>query len=551
MRRLPPRAPREGSAYLLTLGTLAVIFILGFSFIRSMLDEYFQSHYHGDSVAAYYLAEAGVERAIFEFKAIFEKPLLLEDGTVHADLLRILDFTRAQDYTLELTEKLGAGSYHVRCEFVRMNRTPFHGYLFEKGLPTELEPYFKDTKNYNNPARLAGWQAELKITSTGEAKGRRRTLVVTKDVKVMDLTPPASEYSLFIWGSGTDFLRGGTFLLEHGLAHLVEIAQGFLDDYNRLAPYLAKGDIRDLVNIVRDFVVKTKFSKPKEKKMEEIFKAYQHAGRVRVNGTLHVWLPFFEVDDVINYFVSNNYYEKPEVGYPGCDNRLHDRFMSWATKFEGDVRKHYFELVPYVIQNQKPTAKVEQYTRWSTFPNFTRQYPDEKMPDRLESIEKNAEKYSCQTVNGNLTLFGTQAEPRPLDGIVYVKGNCTIGGFFTGRGMVVAEGDVHFSSDVRLADKEALLTIVSTGGRGILPKGASRDLQAALALRESVQGGDRLRILGNLTVKSLNRQRGELGDPIMARSVRLRYDKRIRQIRGDNFWVSISKRDTSRVEVGE
>ncbi len=545
------RIRRSGSAYLLTMGTVAVIFILGFSFIENMIQERFGSLVHFKSVAAYYLAEAGIERAVFEFKTRFEKPLLLEDGSVNTDLLRILDFTRAQDYALDFTDRLGPGSYHVRCEFVRMCRTPFHGYLYEKGLPPDLETYFKDTKNYNNPAKLAGWQAELRITSTGECEGRRRTIVVTKDVKVMDLTPPASEYTLFIWGSGVDFMRGGTFILDHGLAHLVEIAQGFLDDFNRLTPYLAKGDIVDLVNIVRDFVVKTKFSKPKEKKMEEIFKAYQHAGRVRVNGTLHVWLPFFEVDDVINYFVSNNYYEKPEVGYPGCHNRLHDRFMSWATKFEGDVRKHYFELVPYVIQNQKPTAKVEQYTRWSTFPNYTRQYPDDKMPDRLETIEKEAERYACHVVQGPATFTGTREEPRALDGIMYVKGNVTLGGWYSGRGMIVAEGDVHFARDVRLADKTALLSIVSTGGKGVVPKGATRDIEAGLCLRDSIEGGERLRVLGNLVVKSLNRQRGELGDPLMAKSVQIRYDKRIRQIRGDNFWVSISKRDTSRVEVGE
>jgi hypothetical protein len=305
----------------------------------------------------------------------------------------------------------------------------------------------------------------------------------------------------------------------------------------------------DLIRIVKDFVTKTKFTKPREKQMDEIFKAYKVAGRVRVNGTLHVWLPFFDVDDIISYFVRNVYYEKPAVGYPGCNNRLHDRFMSWATKFEGDVRKHYYELAPYVIEHQKPVAKVEQYTRWSTFPNFVKEHPNQRMPDKLRKLET-YEKYATNIINGSIVMIGTKESPVLLDGLTLIKGNLTIGGYFVGKGMLVATGNVFIRSNIKHGSPSTLLSIVSLKGKGILAKESSVVINAALCLRDSLVGGMSMKVIGNYVVRQLNRQKGELGDLLMPPYCRIKYDKKIRQIRGDNFWISISKRDISRIENG-
>lgn len=557
---MPSKRTAPGSSYILVLGTISVIFIIGFSFLFSFLSEFSQAFHQGKSQAAYYLAEAGIEKAVYELKNIFRAPLVNEKNEVNENLLKILDFHTAQDFQMNLSDELSTkdGSrYSARVEFFNLKQTPFGSNLREKEVPPKLEQYKKETSSYANPKKLGGWQGKLKITSVGTVRmvtssgtlrDVSRSIVVIRDIKVADLTPPAPEYTLFISGEKTEYIKEGEFILEHGLSNLIMIAQGFLDDFQRLLPYL-KGSMNDMISIVRDFVIKTKFTKPQEKKMEDIFKAYKVAGRVRTNGVVHIYLPFFEVDDIINYFVSNNYYERPEVGYPFCNNRLHDRFMSWATKFEGDIKKHYYELVPYVIQNQKPTPKVEQYTRWSTFPNYLKQYPNEVEPENLKNILQNAEIYASEVVPRSLTVLGTRQRPYMLDGITVVKGDLKISGHMEGRGIIMATENISVSGNIELVNDKSLLTLVSQNGRITIPKSAKLRIQASVFARDSILGGEDVTVLGNFLVQNLNRQEGEDGKVLMPKKFKVKYDNRIRNIMGDNFWVSISKRDIKRYEI--
>jgi len=549
----------SASSYILVMGTISVIFILGFSFLFSFLSEYYQTYHQGKSQAAYYLAEAGVERAIFELKNIFRAPLVNEKYEVNDNLLKILDYHSVQEFQLSFSDAEFSkdSKYFVKIEFFNLKETPFGSFLREKDVPPKLEQYKKETVSFANPKKLGGWQGKLKITSVGtvrmttsngELKDVSRTLIVIRDIKVMDLTPIAPEYTLFINGDKTEFIKEGDFILEHGLSNLIVIAQGFIDDFQRLSPYL-KGSMNDMIAIVRDFVTKTKFTKPQEKKMEDIFKAYKVAGRVRTNGVIHIYLPFFDVDDIVNYFVSNNYYERPEVGYPFCNNRLHDRFMSWATKFEGDIKKHYYELVPYVIQNQKPTPKVEQYTRWSTFPNYTKQYPNETDPENLKPLLQNAEQYATEVIPQNYTIFGDRNKPYKLDGITLIKGDLKIAGIFEGRGTLVVTGNISVIGDIKLPDDRTLLTLVSQNGKIIVQPKAKITIQAAVYSKDSIFGGDEVTVYGNYIVTNLNRQEGEDGKVLMPKKFKIKYDNRIRNIMGDNFWVSISKRDIKRYEA--
>ncbi len=550
----------SASSYVLVMGAISVIFILGFSFLFSFLSEYSQTYHQGKSQAAYYLAEAGVERAIYELKNIFRTPLVNEKKEVNENLLKILDYHSAQDFQLSFADSEFASDskYYVKIEFFDLKETPFGSLLREKEVPPKLEQYKKDTVSFANPKKLGGWQGKLKITAAGtvrmlstngELKDISRTLVVIRDIKVMDLTPIATEYTLFISGEKTEYIKEGEFILEHGLSNLIVIAQGFVDDFQRLLPYL-KGSMKEMIDIVRDFVTKTKFTKPQEKKMEDIFKAYKVAGRVRTNGVVHIYLPFFDVDDIINYFVSNNYYERPEVGYPFCNNRLHDRFMSWATKFEGDIKKHYYELVPYVIQNQKPTPKVEQYTRWSTFPNYLKQYPNETDPENLKSLLQNAELYATEIIPHSHFIFGEKNNPYKLDGITLIKGDLKIAGLLEGRGILIVTDNIHVQGDIKLIDDKTLLTIVSQNGKIIIPQRAKINIQASVYAKDSIFGGEEVNVIGNYTVTNLNRQEGEDGKLLMPRKFKIKYDNRIRNIMGDNFWVSISKRDIKRYEIG-
>lgn len=550
---------RKGSSYVVVMGTISVIFILGFSFLFSFLAEFSQTYHQGKSQAAYYLAEAGVERAIYELKNIFRTPLVNSKNEVNEPLLKILDFHTAHDFQLNYSDNEFSkdSKYSAKVEFFSLKETPLGSNLREKEVPPKLEQYKKETSSYANPKKLGGWQGKLKITSIGTVRmltsagtmmDITRTLVVVRDIKVMDLTPPAPEYTLFIWGDKTEYIKEGEFILEHGLSNLITIAQGFLDDFYRLLPYL-KGSMENMIAIVRDFVTKTKFTKPQEKKMEDIFKAYKVAGRVRTNGVVHIYLPFFDVDDIINYFVSNNYYERPEVGYPFCNNRLHDRFMSWATKFEGDIKKHYYELVPYVIQQQKPTPKVEQYTRWSTFPNYLKQYPNENDPENLKNLLDNGELYASEIIPHSANFYGTKEKPIKLDGITLVNGDVKISGYVEGRGIIIASENMHIAGNIEQPDEKSLLTLICKNGKIIVPKTAIIKIHAAVYAKESILGGENVLVFGNYTVTNLNRQESEDGKVLMPRRFKIKYDNRIRNILGDNFWVSISKRDIKRYEA--
>ncbi len=97
-------ADNSASSYVLVMGAISVIFILGFSFLFSFLSEYSQTYHQGKSQAAYYLAEAGVERAIYELKNIFRAPLVNEKKEVNENLLKILDYHSAQDFQLSFAD---------------------------------------------------------------------------------------------------------------------------------------------------------------------------------------------------------------------------------------------------------------------------------------------------------------------------------------------------------------------------------------------------------------------------------------------------------------
>ena len=224
--------------------------------------------------------------------------------------------------------------------------------------------------------------------------------------------------------------------------------------------------------------------------------------------------------------------------------------MSWATKFEGDIKKHYYELVPYVIQNQKPTPKVEQYTRWSTFPSYLKQYPNETDPENLNQLLQNAELYATEVIPRSHSAFGEKKMPYKLDGITLIKGDLKIAGIFEGRGTIIVTDNIHVLGDIKLIDDKTLLTLISQNGKIIVAPKAKVNIQASIYSKDSIFGGEEVNVLGNYTVTNLNRQEGEDGKVLMPRKFKIKYDNRIRNIMGDNFWVSISKRDIKRYETG-
>jgi hypothetical protein len=130
----------------------------------------------------------------------------------------------------------------------------------------------------------------------------------------------------------------------------------------------------DVLKDLQDFVSKSNNINLQNRINQVIMKMNPWA-KIRTNGELQVYLPFFEVDDIINYFVDNRFAEMPEVGYVNCNNRLHDRFMGKYTRYEGMVQKYYFELRPYISSGQQKRERHKQYTLFSTRRRYPQQNP--------------------------------------------------------------------------------------------------------------------------------------------------------------------------------
>ncbi|MFC1746542.1 hypothetical protein ACFL35_21295 [Candidatus Riflebacteria bacterium] len=265
-------------------------------------------------------------------------------------------------------------------------------------------------------------------------------------------------------------------------------------------------------------------------------------GRVRTNGKLHIYLPFFLADDIINYFDDNSIFthQRPEIGYLYCYNLLHDPYLSRYTYYEGKFIKYFQKLKPYILGvTNKPYPSFEPYTITTRF-DFVNRHSDRLLPSNYERIVKSAEQYADEIYTKNLSLYGSYKEPLQMDGIHFVKGNLEIGGFITGKVMFVVEGDVKITSDIRRSGKGDLIVIIALKKKIHLSRGKMR-IEACLYSRNSIRGGKLVGIYGNLVVDRLNRQNGANGELIMPRRVRITYDPDIKSGVAGNISMGLSR----------
>jgi hypothetical protein len=298
----------------------------------------------------------------------------------------------------------------------------------------------------------------------------------------------------------------------------------------------------DVLKDLQDFVSKSNNINLQNRINQVIMKMNPWA-KIRTNGELQVYLPFFEVDDIINYFVDNRFAEMPEVGYVNCNNRLHDRFMGKYTRYEGMVQKYYFELRPYISSGQQKRERHKQYTLFSTRRRYPQQNPSELMPEYLEMINKNIMQYSNIIIPKNSFLSGSLMHPLSVQGLMSCEQGIRIGGHYKGQGIIYSQkGDIYITSSVIAATKDSLLTIMAPNGRIILPSDGDIVIDASCCSKESILRGRRVVVNGNLVVENLNRDKGT-AENSMPPVVNVNYDARIRNEAADNVYGFISPGD--------
>ncbi|MDD3000061.1 MAG: hypothetical protein PHV05_13440, partial [Candidatus Riflebacteria bacterium] len=100
-RRIADRC-RRGSAMFMLLTIVGVLYIFGTLLINYMTQERAQTARLGESMQSFYLAEAGIEKAMIKMRELFSEKLLDDNGEVNDRILSLLDIDRAENFSLRV-----------------------------------------------------------------------------------------------------------------------------------------------------------------------------------------------------------------------------------------------------------------------------------------------------------------------------------------------------------------------------------------------------------------------------------------------------------------
>jgi hypothetical protein len=575
---------RNGSAMLMLITIVGVLYIFGTMLIEYMGQERQQTAKLGEAMQAYYLAEAGIEQAMIELRKVFSGKLIDSDGEVNDKILSLLDVDRAENFTFRVKIKEGdlvdTGYAEVLVEVNNLQPTPFKTYIDEYAdIPSHLKIYQKENRDTYADKALGGWEGSLRFKSTGHFRFHPRgpythkTLEVIKDLKVSDLTPPAENYTLFVESRKDEYLRKGEFRccnwsIYRELDTLIKDLKGKADTAfqetlgNSATDYFWEpnmgsnvgfgGDVKSkTLKVIRKLVMSVTDIKLKDLVDTTIQKLNPYLwGKIRTNGRLHVYLPFFAADDIINYFEDNSIFshQRPEIGYLFCNNQLHDAYLSKYTYYEGEIIRYYQKLKPYVLGiTETPYPSSDPYTINTKF-DFVSRYPEKLAPLQLKRIVKNGKNFCHEFHEKKLVLEGDYSNAVPLWGIIYVQGDVHIRSVgtrkfkYSGKSMIIAEGNIYIEDNVEHESAKDFLALVALKGSVKLPK-HKKDLtlQAAVYAKKSIVGGERLNLTGNLVVDTLNRQKGEKGPLLMPKRLVINYDSNLKSNVGSNVCFNVSE----------
>ncbi|MFW5781766.1 MAG: hypothetical protein ACOCWO_00585 [Candidatus Muiribacteriaceae bacterium] len=549
---------RNGSVYIIVLLASAVVYIIsmGFIFLTTTVGK--QEIMDKNRIIAKYLSESGVELGYNEIYNIFYSDLFnKEKKTINYDKLTLLDPELAPEFSKVLEKKrfIEDGDIYVGIEVLNVttnsqlacNMKVVPGE--EEKVPERLNIY-KGSEKETSGKLLGGYVATLRLTSKGIYRKREFTTTVTKSIKVINISPIGEEYTLFISGPDEEYLKFGKFTLSNWtvdseqVSGLVTKIKSIADKAQTQIPNTSVNDFASMLNFVKQFVLFNKDSEIKKEASNLLFNLdFRKWGRIRTNGILHVYLPFFEVDDIINYFVDNKYYSKPEVGYVGCENRLHDLYLGKYTRYEGNIRKHYWRLAPYILTRRFPVERNDKYTRFSTDTYYAQEHPDEKDPENIILTRPtDIERFLHQEANEDLVMHGTRTEPVRLNGLMHIDGSLSISGYVKGRGALIVKGNLIIEGNIKYADNTSMLSLISVNNPIVIKNTVENaEIDGAVYGRQSIQGGKKLKINGNLVVHNLNRQSGpDARDTLMPREVEIIYDKRLRNYYARHIYGGVS-----------
>ncbi|HNS09209.1 MAG TPA: hypothetical protein PKN29_05870 [Candidatus Ozemobacteraceae bacterium] len=562
---------RRGSAMFMLLTIVGILYIFGTMLINYMTQERAQTARLGESMQAFYLAESAVEKGMIKMRELFSQKLLTDGGEINDKILALLDIDRAENFSLRIKindgEVITGGTAEVLIEVNNLRLTPFKTYIDEyEEVPAALKVYRKENRDTYADKALGGWEGLLRFEAVGRYRNAEKKIEVIRELKVTDLTPPAENYTLFVSNRKDEYLRHGEFrcrnwsVVRELKALIDDLAKKTRDAFQETLgntagdffwePNMAsnvgfEGDMKiRTLKVIRKLVMSVSDIKIKDFVDISIQKLHPYLwGKIRTNGRLHVYLPFFAADDIINYFEDNSIFshQRPEIGYLFCSNQLHDPYLSKYTYYEGEIIRYYQKLKPYVLGiTETPYPSSDPYTMNTKF-DFVSRHPDKLEPMQLDRIKKDAKDYCHEFIERDLTLQGTYSKPASVWGLIYVQGNVYIGGRISGQGMIVTEGDIFITENVVHDSAASFLSLVSLKGTVRLAKGLNNaKIESAIYAKESLLGGEEVNIFGNLVVDSLNRQKGEDGPLIMPKRVVINYDSNLKAEVGSNVCFNIS-----------
>ncbi len=571
MKYLSAGPLRKGSAMFLLLTVVGILYIFGMMLINYMTQERGQTQKLGETMQAYYLAEAGVEKAMIEMRDLFNQKLLDNDKNVNDKMLALLDIDRTENFYLIVKiaedEIVKGGSAEVRVEIKDLKPTPFKTYIDEyEDVPAELQIYKKEDRDTYSDKALGGYEGSLRFEAIGKYRSSERKLEIYREFKVTDLTPPAENYTLFVQSRNDEYLRHGEFrcsnwsavrALEDLIDNLAKTTNSAFKETMGTAagdlfwePNMAssvsfEGEIKmRTFNVIRQLVMSTTDLKIKDFVDTTIQKLHPYLwGKIRTNGRLHVYLPFFAADDIINYFEDNSIFshQRPEIGFLFCSNQLHDPYLSKYTYYEGEIIKYYQKLKPYMLGiTETPYPSSDPYTINTKF-DFVSRNPDKLEPLQLARIKKDAKNYCHEFHEKELRLEGTHSWPAIAMGLIYVQGNVRLSGRIKGKAMIVTEGDIYIDGTVEQDGKDSFLSLVALKGAVRFPRELrSAKVESAIYAQKSMIGGEKINVVGNLVVDTLNRQKGEDGELIMPRKLFIDYDSSLKSGVGSNVCFNMS-----------
>jgi hypothetical protein len=578
----------RGFVFYLVLTSLAVLLILGTSLYFSYGHQVTWISRHANRSQAHYLALAALERATNQFSRCLNGPLVTPapaggEPSINEATLELLDFERAKiwarSYTYAEGELLEEGHAQVVAQLLDVSRNAFGTYVdFVDRVPPGLEPYREGRDKDNNPTPgaqiLGGWSGRLKLTATAIHRDLRTVVECVKDVKVVDISPPAPNYTLFIHSNRRETLKEGTFILSNltlprvvlDLIHSLTVKLNEvlrIDEFSanpidalrnveaitrRLMQTDGAANPTDPLKLLLEMVQQAGAAEGQEaisSKVDDIILSLSPRdwGRVRTNGALQVYLPFFAPDDIIAYTPGQNVFGKEtlEFGYSGSFNRLHDPYLSTYTFYEGNFSKSFRSLGNRTAPADAPRELHDVRYTLNTLRSFVESHPDRREVPNLERLEKQARQYAGAVYRGPVVFQGTKQNPIQLDGIWYCSGSVTIRGEFRGRGLIVAEDGITIADHVRhtspLPDQDMLGLVALHGPITLGHTEGTTVVDAALYTRDGVKGTQRngLKLFGNLAC-------GTLGREEMPRAFECRFNPRIKNHMVDNLLGSVSRR---------